>query len=199
MKVSDTIVSSSSTHRIQVEGTNNNTESEIGQKNVSTTNSFASHVQPDLERVEEEEKTRVCKNNVSLVVESQYLRDMGALTDFLSVSAGAVCGATIRWLISENLKSIVPWDTFIVNVIGTFVLGIMYGASSVLDPKVMLFIGTGFCGSLTTFSTFSYDILLLFRAEDYLQAILFMCFSLVIGLLIVALGFVLGEWATTET
>jgi CrcB protein len=92
-----------------------------------------------------------------------------------------------------------PWPTFIVNVIGTFVLGIMYGASSVLDPKVMLFIGTGFCGSLTTFSTFSYDTLTLVKARDYKQAIVYVFSSLVVGVLIVTFGFFVGGLAVNKS
>lgn len=62
--------------------------------------------------------------------------------------------------------SVFPWGTFLVNVMGCLVLGVMTGAVSAgaASSSVQLLVGTGFCGALSTYSTFSYETLRL--AED---------------------------------
>lgn len=81
------------------------------------------------------------------------------------VMVGAAVGAPLRYLTDRAVQrmgdSAFPWGTFIVNVAGSFVLGLV---SQRLAPEVQLLVGTGFCGALTTYSTFSYETLRL--AED---------------------------------
>ena len=120
--------------------------------------------------------------------------------DFLSVASGAIIGATCRYYFLLYFKSIKPWSTFIINIFGTFTLGIMSGSvsaasgtNSTIDPKVALFVGTGFCGSLTTFSTFAYDALVLIKTNNILLAFVYLFSSVLAGLLIVTFGFYLGD------
>ena len=120
---------------------------------------------------------------------------MDQFTDFLAVSAGAVVGAGVRWLVLSHLKAIKPWSTFIVNMVGTLIIGVMYGVSSRLNSKITLFIGTGLCGSLTTFSSFCYDAFALIQSEDYLQTFLYLFFSVLAGMLIVTFGVFVGSSA----
>ena len=124
---------------------------------------------------------------------------MDQFTDFLSVGAGAVMGAGVRWLVLSRLVAIKPWSTFIVNVVGTLILGVMYGVSSKLSSKMILFIGTGFCGSLTTFSSLCYDALALIQQGDYLHTFLYLFFSLLAGMLIVAFGVFIGGSALAHS
>lgn len=81
------------------------------------------------------------------------------------VMVGAALGAPLRYLTDRAVQrrhdSAFPWGTFIVNVVGSFVLGLVSGR---LGPDLQLLVGTGFCGALTTYSTFSYETLRL--AED---------------------------------
>lgn len=115
-----------------------------------------------------------------------------AFTDFLSVSAGAVIGAAVRYYVLLYGKAIKPWPTFIVNLFGTLVLGLLYGLGSAANSKTVLFVGTGFCGSLTTFSTFALEALNLFKAKDYTQFFLYVVLTVVVGILTAALGFFIG-------
>lgn len=77
------------------------------------------------------------------------------------VAAGAVPGALLRWKLgqlSNNNQKVVT--TIIINVLGSFTLGSVYSLtkSGILTTNKSLMIGTGFCGSFTTFSTFRYCI-----------------------------------------
>jgi len=90
--------------------------------------------------------------------------------NWLLVIAGAVVGAPLRYLTDRTVQarhdSVFPWGTFTVNVVGSVILGLVAGAVSegAASPHVQLLLGTGLCGALTTYSTFSYETLRL--AED---------------------------------
>lgn len=82
--------------------------------------------------------------------------------NWLLVIAGAVVGAPLRYLTDRTVQSrhdtVFPWGTFTVNVVGCLVLGLVTGADGV-SAHVQLLLGTGLCGALTTYSTFSYETL----------------------------------------
>ncbi|WP_067486273.1 fluoride efflux transporter CrcB [Actinomadura hibisca] len=84
----------------------------------------------------------------------------------LLVALGAAVGAPLRYLTDRMMQartgSSFPWGTFTVNVTGSALLGFL--AALPADPTVTALAGTGFCGALTTYSTFSYETLRL--AED---------------------------------
>ncbi|MCT9089018.1 fluoride efflux transporter CrcB [Streptomyces sp. ASQP_92] len=90
--------------------------------------------------------------------------------NWLCVALGAAIGAPLRFLtdltVQKRHDSLFPWGTFTVNVVGCLVLGVLTGAVSTgaASSQVQLFVGTGLCGALTTYSTFSYETLRL--AED---------------------------------
>ncbi|WP_328911831.1 MULTISPECIES: fluoride efflux transporter CrcB [unclassified Streptomyces] len=90
--------------------------------------------------------------------------------NWLLVIAGAAVGAPLRYLTDRAVQSrhdtLFPWGTFTVNVFGSFVLGLVGGAVSAgaASGRTQVLLGTGFCGALTTYSTFSYETLRL--AED---------------------------------
>ena len=74
-----------------------------------------------------------------------------------AIAAGGVVGATIRWAIAEVASTGgFPWATFLVNVVGAALLAAV--SVSALGPTIGTALGTGFCGGLTTFSTFSLEI-----------------------------------------
>ncbi|MCX4448220.1 fluoride efflux transporter CrcB [Streptomyces sp. NPDC087866] len=90
--------------------------------------------------------------------------------NWLLVIAGAAVGAPLRYLTDRAVQSrhdtVFPWGTFTVNMAGCLVLGLLTGAvaAGAASSHLQLLLGTGFCGALTTYSTFSYETLRL--AED---------------------------------
>jgi CrcB protein len=90
--------------------------------------------------------------------------------NWLLVIVGAAVGAPLRYLTDRAVQSrhdsVFPWGTFTVNVSGSLVLGLLTGAvaAGAASSHLQLLIGTGLCGALTTYSTFSYETLRL--AED---------------------------------
>jgi CrcB protein len=103
--------------------------------------------------------------------------------NWLLVITGAVIGAPLRYLTDRTIQSrhdtLFPWGTFTVNVTGCLLLGLLTGTVS---PHVQLLLGTGLCGALTTYSTFSYETLRLAEQGARLISVLNVVASLVAGL-----------------
>ena len=103
----------------------------------------------------------------------------------LFVAAGALAGAPLR-LLADRLAaryrghgSVV--GTLTVNVLGSLVLGVLLGMHAV-PASVVALVGTGFCGTLTTFSTFGYDIVRLVEERLVGRVLAYLAGSLVLGL-----------------
>jgi CrcB protein len=85
--------------------------------------------------------------------------------NWLLVVLGAVVGAPLRHLTDRAVQSrhdsVFPWGTFAVNVCGCLILGTLTGAATAgaAGAHLQLLLGTGLCGALTTYSTFSYETL----------------------------------------
>ncbi|MFB9905157.1 fluoride efflux transporter FluC [Allokutzneria oryzae] len=105
----------------------------------------------------------------------------------LLVALGAGIGAPLRYLASQRLGI---RGIFAVNVLGSFVLGALTGAAA-STPAVAL-LGTGFCGALTTYSTFGYDTFHLLEQGARRTALLNALGSIVAGVLAAAGGFAAG-------
>lgn len=102
------------------------------------------------------------------------------------VFLGAMVGAPLRYLTDRAVQirhdSLFPWGTFSVNMIGCLVLGALAGAGYALPSPLLALLGTGFCGTLTTYSTFSYETLRLAEQKAYFYAALNVIVSVVTGL-----------------
>ena len=113
--------------------------------------------------------------------------------NWLLVAIGAAVGAPLRYLTDRAVQarhdSVFPWGTFTVNVVGSAVLGVITGAAS----TVHLLLGIGFCGALTTYSTFSYESLRLAQTGARLYAAANVVASIVAGLAAVLVGRVIGS------
>ncbi|MGN6128856.1 MAG: fluoride efflux transporter CrcB [Nocardioidaceae bacterium] len=117
---------------------------------------------------------------------------------FLFVCLGAAVGAPARYLtdkaVAARHDSVLPWGTLVVNVVASLVLGVLVGLSvrhQVPDP-VTLAVGTGFCGALSTYSTFSYETLRLVEEGAWPYALGNVLGSLGVGLAAAVVGYLLG-------
>ncbi len=110
------------------------------------------------------------------------------MTALFWVGLGGCIGSCARYLlsnlISASTSSSFPWATFTINVVGSFVIGIVYALSarSVLSFELRLFLATGICGGFTTFSTFSAETLILVRDGALFPAFLYVAGSVLAGL-----------------
>lgn len=104
--------------------------------------------------------------------------------NWLLVIAGAAVGAPLRYLTDRAVQarhdSVFPWGTLTVNAVGSLVLGALAGAS--VSPPVFALLGTGLCGALTTYSTFSYETLRLAERGRRFLAAANVAASLLVGL-----------------
>lgn len=96
---------------------------------------------------------------------------------YLIVSFGAGIGGALRYWVSDfvykYLPAFFPFGTLAVNIIGSFILGIIifyFDDREIISQNLKLFLTIGFCGGFTTFSTFSLETINLFRESEYLLA-----------------------------
>ncbi|MGW3647809.1 fluoride efflux transporter CrcB [Streptomyces sp. NPDC000878] len=121
------------------------------------------------------------------------------MSDFLLVAIGGAVGAPLRYLTDRAVQArhdtVFPWGTFTVNVVGSLVLGILTGAalSGAGGHTVQLLLGTGLCGALTTYSTFSYETLRLAESGAKFFAAANVAASIVAGLGAVFVGVALAQ------
>jgi CrcB protein len=118
--------------------------------------------------------------------------------NWLMVVVGAAIGAPLRYLTDRAVQarhdSVFPWGTFVVNAAGSLVLGVVAGAS--VSSGTYALLGTGLCGALTTYSTFSYETLRLAERGWRFLAAANVAASLLVGLGSVFLGLELGRALT---
>jgi fluoride exporter len=117
---------------------------------------------------------------------------------FLWVALGAAFGAPLRYVVDRLIQArhdtVFPWGTMTVNLAGCLLLGFLVAAAGRISPGVAATLGTGFCGALTTYSTFSYDVLRLLQDRVRFYAATYLIASLLGGFGAVGIGWTLGTW-----
>lgn len=113
----------------------------------------------------------------------------------LLAGTGGFFGTCLRFLTGRLCAALgatlFPWATFVVNVVGSFAIGALFGAAErtqLITSAMNALLITGFCGGFTTFSSFSHDMLTLIEQRNYLYFALYTVLSLVLGLAMVWAG-----------
>ena len=115
----------------------------------------------------------------------------------LIIGTGSFLGGSFRYLLSQFVQgrflSSYPYGTFTVNIIGCFIIGLVFALSGKynLSPEWRLFLATGICGGFTTFSSFSFETMAMIREGQYLYSFLYIGSSIFLGLIAVYLGMTL--------
>ncbi|MCX4472041.1 putative fluoride ion transporter CrcB [Micromonospora sp. MW-13] len=109
----------------------------------------------------------------------------------LLIALGAAVGAPLRYLTDRAVQSrrgsSFPWGTLTVNVLGSLLLGALVAVP--VGPAVAALLGTGFCGALTTYSTFGYETLRLARDGSRWRALANALVSVAAALAAASLGY----------
>jgi CrcB protein len=117
----------------------------------------------------------------------------------LAVAAGGAVGSVLRHMVNvlalSWLGSAFPWGTLTVNIVGCFLMGVLVETSALLwspSPELRAFIAVGFLGGLTTFSSFSLDVAVLYERGEMMLAAAYVLVSVAasIGGLFAALALV---------
>ncbi|MDD4191119.1 MAG: fluoride efflux transporter CrcB [Mangrovibacterium sp.] len=108
---------------------------------------------------------------------------------------GGFMGTVFRFLISRYIQgspiSLFPWSTFLINILGSFLIGVFYGLSekgNFMSPEWRIFLTVGICGGFTTFSTFSNDALILLQSRELFRLALYASLSFFLGIVAVFVG-----------
>jgi fluoride exporter len=122
---------------------------------------------------------------------------VNTLVAALLVALGGGVGAPLRYatdlVVSSLHDTVFPWGTWVVNLVGSLVLGIVAGlVADGAPPELATLVGTGICGALTTFSSFGYETVRLAEEGAVGAAALNVVASLGAGLLLCSAGFALG-------
>ncbi|MDY7050240.1 MAG: fluoride efflux transporter CrcB [Microcystis panniformis WG22] len=125
---------------------------------------------------------------------------MSDLNDVFAIVAGAVPGALSRYHITEWAKAKFglrfPYGTFIINLTGCLAIGFFWAilpSFPFYSHAIDLMVRTGFLGAYTTFSTYSLDILILWRNQQNFLSVFFAVASIIFGLIAVKIGAAIAQ------
>lgn len=118
----------------------------------------------------------------------------------LLVGLGGFAGSSARYLMQlvfPHYPGAFPWGTFLINIIGSLLIGIIYGLAEehkIMNQEMRLLLAIGFCGSFTTFSTFSVENLQMFQIGSYAHLIVNIVLSVTLGIMAVIIGIQLTRY-----
>ena len=110
------------------------------------------------------------------------------------MAAGGVVGVVARYALGTTVAhDTLPWVTVAINVVGSFLLGLLTAVGTGLAPEVRTALGVGLLGGFTTFSTFSVDVLKQIEAGESGKALLYIVASVILGIGAAAVGYYAGR------
>ncbi|WP_025733126.1 fluoride efflux transporter CrcB [Carnimonas nigrificans] len=118
----------------------------------------------------------------------------------IAVACGGAVGSVLRWWMSLRLNGLnqhIPLGTLAVNILGSFIIGILIASFTRmpnLDPMWRALLVTGFCGGLTTFSTFSAEVVGMLYSDRFGWALVIAASHLICALAMTYLAFLLVQW-----
>jgi fluoride exporter len=127
---------------------------------------------------------------------------MGTVSTWLAVAVGGALGSLARFWLGALMTMLTgprfPWGTLLINVLGSFIIGLVAGLTAMparvgMHPDVRVFLMVGICGGFTTFSAFSLQSLELLQGGEVVAAFGYMIGSVVFCLLAVWAGWLLGR------
>jgi CrcB protein len=107
------------------------------------------------------------------------------------VALGTAVGAVTRFWVGHHLDGRTPWGTLLVNLAGSFVLGLVVGADA--TPDAVAFLGTGFCGGLTTYSAFAVQTRDQARDRGSVAGAAYAATTVILAVVACALGFAVAQ------
>ena len=122
--------------------------------------------------------------------------EQSMLSNWLLVALGGATGAVLRFYISETLpSSSFPWATLSVNLVGSFLLGVVASAAltQVISESQALLLGVGFLGAFTTMSTFSLETITLVEQGQWRTAGIYVALSSLVGPILAWTGWKGGQ------
>lgn len=130
-----------------------------------------------------------------------FLSHLPGFEQILAVLVGGAIGSTLRFILGYVVGNAwganFPWATLLVNTAGSFILAYL-GALLILkplaiDPNLRLLLTTGFAGGFTTFSTFTYETMMLYQKHEFDLAALNVVFNFILGFLAAFWGIVMAR------
>lgn len=127
------------------------------------------------------------------------------MQNYIIVFIGAGIGGVLRYWLSgfvyKFLPPTFPYGTLTVNVLGSFIIGIVmyyFDAYELISYQLRIFLTIGFCGGLTTFSTFSYETINFLKEREYLYAGLNILLNLFLTLFVLFISYKLSKIISGE-
>jgi len=117
------------------------------------------------------------------------------LRTLLLIGLGGFLGSISRFLIALSVnrifQSVLPIGTLVVNIVGCLFIGVIYSLAeqkNIMSPELRVFLGVGFCGGFTTYSSFAFEKFSLIKSGDFLMLSIYIGASVFLGLIAVYIG-----------
>ena len=116
--------------------------------------------------------------------------------DFFAIAVGGFTGAILRYALSTKLNTgaSIPYGTLLANSLGCLLIGFVFALE--LPIALTFLLVSGFCGALTTFSTWVKELLGMMRLNEWQKAILYLVGTMIVGVGLIFIGHTLGGFVT---